>query len=156
MSIRRWDPFADMAQLREQVNNLFEQSILRFGQDPCAAQTWSPMVDIFESAEQIGIRLDVAGMNPADIDIQISGDTLTIKGERQLANDQRKYVRIERSYGPFQRSFTLGMPIDQDGIHASYRTGVLEILLPKREETRPRQVKIDVQTEDREQEIDAT
>lgn len=145
--LQHWgDPFADMAHLREEVNRLFEQSLSRSGQEPVAAQTWSPAVDIYETEDIIGLRIDAAGIRAEDIDIQISNDTLTVKGERKLEQptDGKQYMRLERSYGPFQRSFTLGVHIDQQGVHASYRDGVLEITLPKCEEVKPKQVKVEV------------
>jgi HSP20 family protein len=146
-----------MAQLREQVNRLFEQSLSHAMQEPTSAQTWSPAVDIYETREQIGLRIDASGVKPEAIDIQITDDTLTIRGERKLekAEDGKQYVRLERSYGPFQRSFTLGVPITQQGVRATYQDGVLEILLPKREETKPKPVKVEVQASPTLQEIAA-
>lgn len=146
MSSLRWDPFTDMAQLRDQVNRLFEQSLFRAGDEPVSAQTWAPAVDIYETEEVIGLRMDVAGVDTEKVDIQISGDTLTIKGVRTVEKqtDGLRYVRLERSYGPFQRSFTLGVPVDQQGVRASYNDGVLEIILPKREEVKPKQIKVEI------------
>lgn len=146
MSMMRWDPFADMAQLREQVNRLFEQSLTRTGQ-PVAAQAWAPTVDIYETESTIVLCIELPGMQADAIDIQITGDTLTIKGERQLDREQtgRQYVRVERAYGPFQRSFTLGLPIEQTKVAANYRDGILELTLPKAEAVKPKQIKIDVQ-----------
>ncbi len=157
MSLIRWDPFGDMAQLREQVNRLFEQSLAHSGREPGFAQTWSPTVDIVETDAAITLHAELPGMKPEEIDIQITGDTLTLKGERKVQKEEkgRQYVRIERSYGAFQRSFTLGLPIDQGAVKANYRDGVLEITLPKREEVKPKQVKVQVQPEPGLQEIEA-
>ena len=146
MSMLRWDPFADVAQLREQVNRLFEQSLTRGSQQAASANTWSPAVDIFETDELIGLRMEVAGVPVESIDIQLTGDTLTIRGERKLErSEEQQYLRVERSYGPFQRAFTLGIPVDQQAVHAACYDGVLEITLPKRAEAKPRQVKISVE-----------
>lgn len=147
MSLIRWDPFADMAQLREQMNRLFEQNLTRYGNEPMATQTWAPAVDIAETENEIVLHVDVAGVKPEEIDIQITGDTLTIKGERNAHTEEkdRRYLRIERSYGAFQRSFTLGLPVDQSQVHAAYKDGVLEVTLPKAEAVKPKQVKVEIE-----------
>ena len=146
MSLIRWDPFGEMHQLRGQVNTLFEQMLARQGQDRAYSQTWAPSVDILETDTTIVLHVEVAGIKPEDIDIAITGDTLTIKGERKAEQEEhgKQYVRIERSYGAFQRSFTLGVSIDQAGVKATSKDGVLEITLPKREEVKPKQVKVEV------------
>lgn len=157
MGMQRWDPFADMAQLREQVNRLFEQSISHSGEELAPARTWSPAVDIYETPDAIGVRMDIAGVKPDEIDIQISGDTLTIRGERTLKTEEsgKQFIRLERSHGPFQRSFTLGVPVDQQAVRAAYHDGMLEVTLPKREEVKPKQVKITVQASPNEEIIEA-
>lgn len=149
MSLIRWDPFADMAQLREQVNRLFEQSLTRTGNEPMSVRTWAPMVDIHETESAVVLDVEMPGIKPEEIDIQIVGDTLTIKGERKMAKEEKAkhYVRVERAYGMFQRSFTLGVPIEQGSVRANYKDGVLEISLPKAEAIKPKQVKVEVQGE---------
>lgn len=151
MSIVRWDPFADMALLRDQVNRAFEQSLNRNGQgqEPASSRTWAPVVDIAESENDFVLHVEVPGLKPEEIDIQIADDTLTIKGERKLEKETKKkeYVRIERSYGAFQRSFSLGVPIKKENVGASYNSGVLTIILPKAEEVKPKQIKIEVKGE---------
>ena len=86
-------------------------------------------------------------MRQEDIDIERTGDTLTLRGERKFENEERRndFVRVERSYGRFQRSFTLGVPVQHDQVRATYRDGVLEVHLPKSEETRPRKVQVSVE-----------
>ena len=146
MSLIRWDPFGDMHQLRHQVNSLFEQMLSQPGREHSAMQSWAPSVDILETETAIVLHVDVAGIKPEEIDIAMSGDTLTIKGERKWAKEEKgtQYVRVERSYGAFQRSFTLGIPIDQAAVTATAHDGVLEITLPKREEVKPKQVKVEI------------
>jgi len=144
----RWDPFADMAQLREQVNRLFEQNLARTGREPVSTRTWAPVVDIEETADALVLHAELPGIKPEEIAIQIESDTLTIRGERKLeqeAND-RQYVRIERAYGAFMRTFTLGVPVKQAEVKASYHDGVLEIILPKAEEVKPKQIQIQVES----------
>ncbi|MEI7834117.1 MAG: Hsp20/alpha crystallin family protein [bacterium] len=151
MSIVRWDPFADMALLRDQVNRAFEQSLNRTGQgqEPASSRTWAPVVDIAESGNDFVLHVEVPGLKPEEIDIQIADDTLTIKGERKLEKEtkEKEYVRIERSYGAFQRSFSLGVPIKKESVSASYNSGVLTITLPKAEDKKPKQIKIEVKGE---------
>ncbi len=150
MSLIRWDPFADMAQLREQVNRLFEQSLTHSGNEPMGTRVWAPAVDIHETDAAIVLEMEIPGIKPEAIDIQLVGDTLTVKGERTLAREEdttKRYVRVERAYGAFQRSFTLGIPVEQGGVCAAYKDGVLTITLPKAESVKPKQVKVEVQTE---------
>jgi len=137
-----------MAQLRDQVNRLFEQSLTASGREPASMRTWAPTVDIAETADAMVIFADLSGVNADDISIQMEGDTLTIRGERRAQKDDsdKRFVRIERSYGAFQRSFTLGVPIKQDEVTARYRDGILEVTLPKAEEVKPKQIPVQVET----------
>jgi HSP20 family protein len=103
---------------------------------------WSPSVDIYEDKDVIVIRADVPGVNESDIDIEMIGDTLTIRGERKFADEvnRDKYIRAERKFGSFQRSFTVGIPVEADKVKASYRNGILELTLPKAEVAKPKKV----------------
>ena len=147
-NIVRFDPFEDMARLQRDVNRLFEDngrsSGGRQGAELASARTWAPAVDIFEDAEEIVVHVELPGLKQDDIDIELTGDTLTIKGERKFADTQRKdnYVRVERAYGHFQRSFTVGVPVQHDAVKASYRDGLLEVHLPKSPETKPKKVQV--------------
>jgi len=149
MSMIRWDPFEDMNRLWDQVNHLFEQNLARPQREP-APQTWAPAVDIVETKEAVIIHLELPGISPRELDIEITDDTLTIRGERKPPekSDEKRLLRVERQYGPFQRSFTLGMPIDREAVTAGYHDGVLEITLPKKEELKPKQVRIEVATDE--------
>ncbi len=146
-NIVRFDPFEDMARLQREVNRLFEdsgRSTGRGGAELASARTWAPAVDIFEDREEIVVRAELPGLRQEDIDIELTGDTLTLKGERKFEDAQRKdnYVRVERAYGHFQRSFTIGVPVRGDAVKASYKDGLLEIHLPKSEETKPKKVPV--------------
>jgi len=103
-------------------------------------------VDIAETQNDVVLRAELPGLKQDDIDIELTGDTLTLRGERKFENEERKdnFVRVERSYGRFQRSFTLGVPVQNDQVSATYRDGMLEIHLPKSEQTRPRKVQVSV------------
>ena len=145
-NIVRFDPFEDMVRLQREVNRLFEDNGRggRANPEHASARTWAPAVDIHEDADSITVKADLPGLRQEDIDIELHGDTLTLKGTREFTDTQRKdsYVRVERSYGQFQRSFTVGVPVRADAVSASYKDGVLEVTLPKSEETKPKKVTV--------------
>ena len=146
-NIVRFDPFEDMARLQREVNRLFDDSSRptgRGGGELAPARTWAPAVDIFEDREGITVRADLPGLRLEDIDIELTGDTLTLKGERKFEDTQRKdgYVHVERAYGQFRRTFTIGSPVRSDAVKASYKDGILEVYLPKSEETKPKKVQV--------------
>jgi len=146
MGIVRFDPFRELERIQSEMNRLFEG----YSGTPERGNTglvqhnriWAPSVDVAENENEIVLRAELPGMKQEDIDIELSGDTLTIRGERKFENEERKenFVRVERSYGRFQRSFTLGVPVQSDSVKAIYKDGVLEITLPKSEETKPRKI----------------
>jgi HSP20 family protein len=107
-------------------------------------QTWVPTSDILETEDRIQIRLDLAGMSKEDLDIQLTdNNTLTIRGERKFEEvDKAKYHRVERFYGNFTRSFVLPAHVETDKIGASFKDGVLEIVLPKAESAKARKITI--------------
>ena len=148
MTLTRWDPFRDLVNLQERMNRLFEDSMSRSKttdqEMPMGA--WTPPVDIFETPELVVLRADLPGIDQKDIDVRIENNTLTLRGERRFLKEAKDedYHRIERSYGTFSRSFQLPGSIDQTKIQAVHKDGVLEVHLPKREDTRPKQIKVDV------------
>jgi len=112
-----------------------------------SSRVWSPPVDVYEDQDVIVIQAELPGMKQEDIDIEMTGETLTIRGERKFEDEQRRdrYVRIERQYGTFQRSFTIGIPIEENKVKATYRNGILEVTLPKAEVTKPKKVQVAVE-----------
>jgi len=148
MALTRWDPFRDMVTLQERMNRLFEDSMARSKttDEEMAMGAWTPSVDIFETPEKVVLRADLPGVAEKDIDLRIENSMLTLRGERRFLKETKEedYHRIERSYGSFSRSFQLPGTIEQEGIQATHREGVLEVVLPKREETRPKHIKVDV------------
>lgn len=147
-NIVRFDPFEDLTRLQREVNRLFDDSsrtpARNGGAEHAAARSWAPAVDIYEDHNEIVVKVDLPGLKQDDIDIEITGETLTIKGERKFEDSERKdgYVRVERSYGLFQRSFTIGVPVDQDKVRAAFNSGVLDIRLPKSEATKPKKISV--------------
>jgi HSP20 family protein len=142
----RWDPFGDIANIRERVNRIFEESMQEHFGAPAAAEArgWAPRVDIYETDADLVIEAELPGLSRDDIDIELDGDRLTIKGSRK-ASEHRNYVRVERPHGQFYRSFAIGAPLDQGGVRAHYRDGVLTLALPKAKQAQAKQTKIKVE-----------
>jgi HSP20 family protein len=105
---------------------------------------WSPPMEVAETENAYIVRLEVPGVRPEDIEVTLSGDTLTIKGKRERSEEQKgeTYHLIERAYGEFVRSFTLPSAVDPEGISADYKDGVLELRLPKTQKELPRRIPI--------------
>lgn len=147
-AVTRWDPFCDLATLKDRMDRLFANSLARFGTfgELVEGSAWLPAVDIIENDDAILLKADLPGIDPKDVDIQVENATLTLRGERRQEKDVKEedYRRIERSYGSFVRSFTLPNTVDTEKIQAEYRNGVLELTLPKRAEAKPKQIKVAV------------
>ena len=146
-SMIRWEPFRELATLRDRMDRLFDQYSRGWGADEgLTTSLWNPPVDVYETNESIVIKADLPEVAPNDVDIAVQGNTLTVRGERKRESEinEKDYHRVERSYGTFARSFTLPATIDADKIEANFSQGVLKINLPKREESKPKQVKVKV------------
>ena len=125
----------------------FEPFFARFNflDEALTQSTWAPAVDVAEDAEKIHVKVEVPGMEEKDLRVNFEDGLLTVSGERQFERrEDRNYHRIERSYGSFVRTFSLPRSVDPSRIHANYRNGVLEIEIPKKEDSRPRQIQINV------------
>jgi HSP20 family protein len=146
MSMTRWEPFRGLNTLQEQVNRLFEDSVTRTRSSQAELASWAPAVDIFETENELVVKADLPDVQEKDIDVRVENNTLTIRGERKFNNEvhEDNYLRVERAYGTFTRSFSLPNTVNTEGIHAEYRSGVLSVRMPKREETKPKQIKISV------------
>jgi HSP20 family protein len=145
MAIIRWDPFRDMVTLRDKMNRLFEDAYAHRGEEKeITASAWAPSVDIYESENELILTAEVPGIDEKDVEIKIEDNTLTLKGERKFEKETKEenFHRIERSYGSFYRAFTLPTYVDTDRISAEHENGVLKITMPKRQELKPRTVKI--------------
>lgn len=141
-----WTSDRDVKNLQVQLNRLFEP-FARFatGEEDLVSGTWVPPVDVAETQEKILVRAEVPGIRQEDISIEFSNGLLTIRGDRKLEKSEGvTWHRVERIYGNFSRSFTLPRSVDPERITASYREGILEIEVPKREEAKPKHIKIDV------------
>jgi HSP20 family protein len=144
-SITRWDPFRGLASFQEQMNRLFEDS-LRTRDGESALTTWAPPVDIYETENELVLKVDLPELNEKDLDIRVENNMLTIQGERKFEEKTSRdnYLRVERAFGSFSRSFSLPNTVDTDAIHAEYKNGVLTVQMPKRAEAKPKQVKVTV------------
>jgi HSP20 family protein len=144
-SITRFDTFQGLSGLQEQVNRLFDTSFPGRS-DNSALTTWAPAVDIYETENELVVKADLPDINEKDLDVRIENNTLTIRGERKFEKKvtEDNYLRVERTYGSFSRSFSLPNTVNSEAIKADYKNGVLTVELPKRAESKPKQVKINV------------
>ena len=146
--IRRNDPFRDLFSLQDQLFRTFNDAY-RGGNredDQSMVATWSPLVDVYEDADGITLKAELPEVDAKDVEIQVEQNTLTLKGERKLEREDKRdgYHRIERTYGSFARTFTLPSTVDVEHITAESKEGVLRVFLPKKAETKPRQIKVAV------------
>lgn len=138
--ISRWDPFRDLSVLQDRINRMFNEQTRATEE---TSRTWAPVVDILETEGDLVVRAEIPGMSRDDIEIEITSESLTIKGERKFDEESKdKFLRVERPYGPFQRSFSIGVPVDASKVKATYKEGVLEIVIPKAEEVKPKKITV--------------
>jgi HSP20 family protein len=147
MALVKYNPLRELRTMQEQMNRLLN---LSWNHDISGEDTresiWQPAVDIYETEDSIVIKAEVPDVDQKDIDVRIEDNTLILKGERKHEDQVKKenYHRIERYFGSFQRSFSLPATIDQEKVVATCDKGVLNIILPKKEETKPKQINIAV------------
>ncbi len=148
MAIVRWDPFRDLMTLQDRMNRMFDESLRgRGGEDEWSlGGSWAPVVDIYEAEGDIVLKAELPGIDPKDVDIRVENNVLSLRGERRVDKEVKKesYHRVERTYGAFARSFTLPNLVDTEKIKADYKDGVLTLVLPKKEEAKPRQIQVSV------------
>jgi len=148
MQVIRWNPtvppMRDLLTMHQEMNRLFDGACGR----PSARSTYAfvPAVEIAESPEQFVLRMDLPGVAQKDVKVQVMGDTLTIRGERKQESSEKDsgWLRCERTYGTFERSFILGAPVRADQVKATSKDGVLEVSVPKAEEARVREVEVKI------------
>lgn len=146
MAIVRWDPVRQLAATEiDCLNRMFDDL---WGRDLDAGR-WVPPVDIFETEHQdVVIKAELPGMQREEIDLRVENHTLTIKGERRQERTVNKdqYHRAELAYGAFSRSFSLPSTVDTEKVRAEYKDGILSVTLPLREESKPKQIKVEVKS----------
>jgi HSP20 family protein len=145
-TITRWDQSRGLPSLQDQVNRLFEDNFSRDRSGHADMATWAPVVDIYETENELVVKADLPGLQDKDIDVRVENNMLTIRGERKFEKDvnEDNYLRVERAYGSFMRSFSLPNTVSSESIRAEYRTGVLTLHMAKREESKPKQIRISV------------
>ena len=144
-AITRRDPFLNLSNWQDQVNRIFEATFP--GRSEGSTLTaWAPAVDIYETENELVMKADLPDINEKDLDVRVENNMLTIRGERKFEQKvkEENYLRIERTYGSFSRSFSLPNTVSTETIKAEYKNGVLTVEMPKRAESKPKQVKINV------------
>ncbi len=146
MAIVRYNPFRELRTMQEQMNRLLDLAWNKEAGEELAEGIWQPPVDIYEDEDSVVIKAEVPDIDQKDIEVRIEDNTLTLRGERKLDQSVRKenYHRVERYYGPFQRSFSIPPTIDQEMVKASSDRGVLTVILPKKKEKKPKQITVEV------------
>jgi HSP20 family protein len=147
LATERWEPLRGISEIQGEVNRLFDSL---FGRPaPAATQSgraWVPFVDMQETKDDLVLTIEVPGVREKDVSVSLTGDLLSVKGERRFEQEMKDqtWLHVERAYGKFERTIQLPMPVQADKVKAAYRDGVLEITLPKVEEVKPREIKIDI------------
>ena len=146
-TLTRWEPSRGATTLQDQINRVFQDVFERAGEES-SLTAWAPAVDIYETEHELVVKADLPDIDPKDLDIRVENNILTIRGERKFEKkvNEDNYLRVERSYGAFARSFTLTNAVNADAIKADYQNGVLTLTIPKREEAKPKQIKVNVGT----------
>jgi len=143
-TLDRWEPFRGTSP-DSQLNRLFNDFFGRASQDQNLT-TWAPAVDIYEGEHELVVKADLPDIKPEELDVRVENNLLTIRGERKFEKkvDEKNYLRVERAYGSFARSFSLANTVNTEAIKADYKDGVLTLSIPKREEAKPKQIKVNV------------
>ncbi len=151
MAIIRWDPLRDIWSMRDDTERML-QTPLWFNR-AVMDRDWAPACDIHETNNEIVVDCELAGLDPDDVDVSIEGDTMTIRGERQMSEDvkEKDYHRIERSYGTFVRVLQLPADVVTDKAKADYDNGILRVTIPKMAIVKPKAKKLHVEAKPKKQ-----
>lgn len=148
--VERWEPFRDLADIQGEMNRLFDGFFRGTVASGSPDRVWAPPVDMYETKDELVVTVEVPGMSEKDVHLSITGDVLTIRGERTQRHEvkhevkEENYYRGERWFGRFERTLPLPIPVQPDKVTATYRDGVLNVKLPKTEDIKPKEIKIDV------------
>lgn len=147
MAIVQYNPFEELRAMQEQMNRLLDMAWSRETGEELKEGIWQPPVDIYEDEASVVIKAELPGVDQKDIEVRIEDGTLVLRGERRHDTSIKKenYHRVERYYGTFQRSFSLSHAIDQDRVKATCESGVLTVVLPKKEDAEPKQITVEIQ-----------
>lgn len=138
--LANWSPMDRLSSFRDLMDSAFQLAASGSGLD----RVWSPPMDVHEDGEQLTVKLELAGMKKEDFDISLENDLLTISGERKVEREQREgeSFRSERFHGSFSRTVSLPSPVKADKVSASYKDGILTVVLPKAEEAKPKKIQV--------------
>jgi HSP20 family protein len=146
VSIIRWSPFDEIMTMRESMDRLFEDYFTRRPRN-AGPLVWQPAVEIFETENDITVKAELPGIDPKQVEVNVTEEGLTIKGEAKVEHEERKrnYYRRELRYGSFQRTVVLPTEVKGDEAKATFRHGILEVKVPKAERVKPKTVKVEVE-----------
>jgi HSP20 family protein len=146
MTLTQWEPTRDFLQLQDRINRVFSDAFGRGGDEGLMSHgTWIPPVDIYQNGnDELVLKAELPDMKREDIEITVDNNTLTLKGEKKIAEEVKdeQILRVERRYGSFTRSFSLPPTVDTSKVEAEYKNGILTLKLPLREEAKPRQIPV--------------
>ncbi|MBM4445462.1 MAG: Hsp20/alpha crystallin family protein [Chloroflexi bacterium] len=144
MTMMRWDPYREMLSLRQTMDRLFEDTFLWPARSQYEMSGGNLPLDIYQTKNDVVVKAALPGLKPEEVDISLSGETLTIKGEHREEKDTREadYIRREHRYGSFSRTVTIPVAIQSDKAQATFDNGILTLTLPKAEAIKPKQIKV--------------
>jgi HSP20 family protein len=145
MAIVKWSPFRDMMRLRTDMDRFFDEMVPR-REGETESGVWLPSLDVSETEDDIRVKAEIPGVEKDDINLSINNNALIIKGEKNMEKEVEgeDFHRIERVYGNFYRAIELPVLVNSDKISASFKNGVLNIVLPKAEEVKPKEIEIEL------------
>ena len=140
MTLIKWDPFRELSAMHEK----FDRFLGKDWNTAMSTTAWNPSVDIFENENEIVLKAELPGMEAKNIEVKLENNVLTLKGERHFEKEAKEenYHRIEREYGSFSRAFSLPTAVKDDKVTAEYKDGILKVVLPKKEEVKPKPITI--------------
>jgi HSP20 family protein len=146
-NLARWDPFQDLLAIQDEMNQLFGQAMGQGGRatgNEAGTRAWAPALDIAERNDAYVVTVEVPGVKPEQLDITLENGALTISGERRFETEtkEEQFHRIERRYGAFRRSVTLPDRVKADAVEASFEDGLLQVVVPKAEEAKPKRIEV--------------
>jgi len=145
MTLVKWEPFRDLMAMQDRMTRLIDETLSRIWKEEVVHGVWSPPVDILERGNEVVLKVDLPEVTQNEIDIRVEEGALIIQGERKFAKEssEENYIQIERPYGTFRRKFSIPKAIDEEGVKASYKDGVLRIVLPRKQEIQPKQIVVE-------------
>jgi len=145
MTLVKWEPFRDLMAMQDRMTRVIDETLSRMMKEEVGKGVWSPPVDILEKGNEVVLKMDLPGVSQNEIEVRVEENTLIVQGERRFVKEvlDENYIQIERPYGTFRRIFNLPRLIDNEGIKASYKDGVLRVVLPKRQEAQLKQVLVE-------------